>query len=287
MNNLPFLAQRLFNTPLAITPSKAEMVMAALADRFGITKLFRASGDMLAMSEFVGAEEEEPDYRHYDVVHGVAVIPISGTLVHKSGYMRPTCGMTGYDGIRANLSMALEDQSVRAIMLDIDSGGGEVSGCFDLVDAIYGARGQKPIWAVLSESAYSAAYAIASAADKVVVPRTGGTGSVGVICAHVDFSKALAKDGIAVTMIHYGARKADGNEFNPLSEEALARYQADVDKMGELFVATVARNRKLSVAKVRGTEATTFLGADGVEIGFADAVMAPDEAFRSLLAELG
>jgi len=287
MNNLPFLAQRLFNTPLAITPSKAEMVMAALADRFGITKLFRASGDMLAMSELVGAEEEEPDYRHYDVVHGVAVIPISGTLVHKSGYMRPTCGMTGYDGIRANLSMALEDQSVQAIMLDIDSGGGEVSGCFDLVDAIYGARGQKPIWSVLSESAYSAAYAIASAADKVVVPRTGGTGSVGVICAHVDFSKALAKDGIAVTMIHYGARKADGNEFNPLSEEALARYQADVDKMGELFVATVARNRKLSVAKVRGTEATTFLGADGVEIGFADAVMAPDEAFRSLLAELG
>ncbi|PLP96962.1 S49 family peptidase [Cupriavidus pauculus] len=287
MNNLPFLAQRLFNTPLAITPSKAEMVMAALADRFGITKLFRASGDMLAMSELVGAEEEEPDYRHYDVVHGVAVIPISGTLVHKSGYMRPTCGMTGYDGIRANLSMALEDQSVQAIMLDIDSGGGEVSGCFDLVDAIYGARGQKPIWSVLSESAYSAAYAIASAADKVVVPRTGGTGSVGVICAHVDFSKALAKDGIAVTMIHYGARKADGNEFNPLSEEALARYQADVDKMGELFVATVARNRKLSVAKVRGTEATTFLGVDGVEIGFADAVMAPDEAFRSLLAELG
>lgn len=287
MNNLPFLAQRLFNTPLAITPAKAEMVMAALADRFGITKLFRASGDMLAMSELVDAEEEEPDYRHYDVVHGVAVIPISGTLVHKSGYMRPTCGMTGYDGIRANLSMALEDQSVRAIMLDIDSGGGEVSGCFDLVDAIYGARGQKPIWAVLSESAYSAAYAIASAADKVVVPRTGGTGSVGVICAHVDFSKALAKDGIAVTMIHYGARKADGNEFNPLSEEALARYQADVDKMGELFVATVARNRKLSVAKVRGTEATTFLGAEGVEIGFADAVMAPDEAFRSLLAELG
>lgn len=287
MNNLPFLAQRLFNTPLAITPSKAEMVMAALADRFGITKLFRASGDMLAMSELVGAEEDEPDYRHYDVVHGVAVIPISGTLVHKSGYMRPTCGMTGYDGIRANLSMALEDQSVQAIMLDIDSGGGEVSGCFDLVDAIYGARGQKPIWSVLSESAYSAAYAIASAADKVIVPRTGGTGSVGVICAHVDFSKALAKEGIAVTMIHYGARKADGNEFNPLSDEALARYQADVDEMGELFVATVARNRELSVAKVRGTQATTFLGAAGVKIGFADAVMAPDEAFRTLLAELG
>lgn len=288
MKNLPFLAQRLFNTPLAITPAKAEMVMAALADRFGIAKLFRPSGEAVALSEFgVDGDDDAPDNRYFDVVAGVAVIPISGTLVQKSGYMRPTCGMTGYDGIRANLSMALEDSAVRAIMLDIDSGGGEVAGCFDLVDAIYSARGKKPIWAVLSESAYSAAYAIASAADKITVPRTGGTGSVGVICAHVDFSKALAKDGISVTMIHYGARKADGNEFNPLSDEALARFQGDVDEMGELFVATVARNRNISIAKVRGTQANTFLGAAGVEIGFADAVMAPDEAFRSLLAELG
>jgi signal peptide peptidase SppA len=288
MKNLPFLAQRLFNTPLAITPAKAEMVMAALADRLGITKLFRPTGQTLALSEFASDEGgDEPDYRYYEVVQGIAIIPICGTLVQKSGYMRPTCGMTGYDGVRANLSMALDDPAVRAIMLDIDSGGGEVAGCFDLVDAIYGSRGQKKIWAVLSESAYSAAYAIASACDYITVPRTGGTGSVGVICAHVDFSKALEKEGIVVTMIHYGARKADGNQFNPLSDEALARYQADVDQMGELFVKTVARNRKLSVAAVRGTQAATFLGADGVEIGFADAVMAPDEAFRSLLAELG
>lgn len=288
MKNLPFLAQRLFNCPLAITPAKAEMVMAALADQFGITKLFRASGEALAMSEFgLDKDDDEPDYCYYSVVQGIAIIPISGTLVQKSGYMRPTCGMTGYDGIRANLSMALDDSSVKAIMLDIDSGGGEVSGCFDLVDAIYNARGNKPIWAVLSEAAYSAAYAIASAADKITVPRTGGTGSVGVICAHVDFSKALAKDGITVTMIHYGDRKADGSEYNPLSKEALARFQSDVDAMGELFVSTVARNRNLSVGVVRDTQATTFLGAAGVEIGFADVVAAPDEAFRSLLAELG
>ncbi len=287
MKNLPFLAQRLFNTPLAVTPAKAEMVMAALADRFGIAKLFRPSGDVVAMSGFAMDEDDEMPDRAYNVVRGVAIIPISGTLVNKSGYLQPYSGMTGYDGIRACFSMALEDESVRAIMLDIDSGGGEVSGCFDIVDAIYNARGEKPIWAVLSESAYSAAYAIASACDKITVPRTGGTGSVGVICAHVDFSKALSKEGITVTMIHYGDRKVDGSEYVPLSSEALKRFQADVDTMGELFCDTVARNRNMSAAKVRGTQATTFLGAAGVEIGFADAVMAPDEAFRSLLAELG
>jgi len=297
MKNLPFLAQRMFNTPLAITPGKAEIVMAALADRFGIAKLFRADGQMVNLAdggscssigagdEFGGAKDSTP--RGYEVAGGVAIIPVQGTLVQKLGTLRPYSGMTGYDGIRANLSMALNDDAVRAIALDIDSPGGEVAGCFDLVDAIYRSRGDKPIHAILSESAYSAAYAVASACDKIYVPRTGGTGSVGVICMHVDFSKALTASGIAVTMIHYGARKADGHSEIPLSKEALDHYQSDIDAMGELFVETVARNRGMSASAVRNTEAGTFLGAAGVKIGFADAVMAPDEAFRSLLSELG
>ncbi|HEY9213855.1 MAG TPA: S49 family peptidase [Ancylobacter sp.] len=291
MTNYPHLAQRLFNTPLAILPSKGEMVMAALADRFGVAKLFRANG----MESKAGAWAEDEEFggpadsppRGYEVVAGVAVIPVTGTLVAKLGTMRPYSGMTGYDGLRANFSMAIDDPKVKAIAFDIDSPGGEVSGCFDLADAIYGQRGSKPIWAILSDSAYSAAYAIASACDRIVVPRTGGTGSVGVICMAVEFSKALTTAGITVNIFQYGDRKADGNEYTPLEKAARDRFQADIDEMGDLFVSTVARNRNLSKAVVRGTQATTFLGAKGVEIGFADAVMAPDEAFRSLLAELG
>ena len=286
MTNYPHLAQRLFNTPLAILPQKAEVVMAALADRFGVAKLFRGNGEFVALDSWDIDDEPAPD-RAYEVVKGIAVIPVTGTLVNKLGSLRPYSGMTGYDGIRANLSMALHDDAVRGIILDIESPGGEVAGCFDLVDDIYGARGEKPMHAVLSESAYSAGYAVASACDKVIVPRTGGTGSVGVICMHADLSRALDASGITVTIIQYGARKADGSDAVPLSKEALDRFQADVDEMGELFVDTVARNRGLSAKAVRNTQATTFLGAKGVDIGFADAVMAPNEAFRSLLAELG
>jgi ClpP class serine protease len=143
------------------------------------------------------------------------------------------------------------------------------------------------VHAILTEGAYSAAYAIASAADRILVPRTGGTGSVGVICACVDFSRALDAAGISVELITYGDRKADGNEFSPLTKEARARFQADVDTMGDLFVETVARNRGIATAKVRDTQASTYMGAKGVSIGFADAVLAPNEAFRSLLDELG
>lgn len=285
MPSYPHLAQRLFNTPLAIAPGKIEVIMAALADRFGLARLFRTDGEIIA---FEGDWEmgEPAQERPYEVVDRVAVIPVQGTLVQKLGTLAPYSGMTGYDGLRANFNMALDDNAVAAVVLDIDSPGGEVAGCFDLVDLIYAARGRKPIWAILTESAFSAAYALASACDRVIVPRTGGTGSVGVITAHVDFSQALTQAGIAVTLISYGARKADANEVSPLSREARERIQADVDTLGELFVATVARNRNLPAHRVRATQAATYLGMEGVAVGFADDVMAPDEAFGALLAQV-
>lgn len=285
MISYPHVAQRIFNTPLAISKQKAEIIIAVLRERFDIAQLVSSEGPV-ALASLDDSNEPEAVSRPYEILAGIAVIPVSGTLVHKLGTLRPYSGMTGYDGIRANLSMALADSSVKAIALDIDSPGGEVSGCFDLVDEIYEARGEKPIWSILSESAYSAAYAIASATDRIVVPRTGGTGSVGVICLHADFSKALDKAGIAVTLIQYGARKADGNEFQPISDEVLSRFQSDVDAMGDLFVETVARNRKISAKAVRSTEAGTFLGETGVSLGFADAVMSPDAALAALFAEI-
>jgi ClpP class serine protease len=78
----------------------------------------------------------------YDNVLGVAVIPICGTLVQKLGSLRPYSGMTGYDGIRQAFLTAMEDPDISGICLDIDSPGGEVAGCFDLVDVIYGSRGK-------------------------------------------------------------------------------------------------------------------------------------------------
>lgn len=285
-HRFPHLAQRLFNTPLALHPHKAEVVMAAIGERFGVMNLTRSGVSAPgALADF--DEDDEPaTYRAYAVQGRVAIIPIEGTLVQKLGTMRPYSGMTGYDGIRANLAQALDDPGVSALLLDIDSGGGEVSGLFDLVDAIYGARGEKPIWAVLDESAYSAAYAIASAADRVLIPRTGGAGSVGVICMHVDMSQALDKAGLSVTLITYGALKAQGSEMQPLEPDALARVQANIDAIGELFVSTVARNRGLPAATVRETEAGTFMGQAAVNIGFADAVASPQAALSALQAVL-
>ncbi|HDR9065487.1 TPA: S49 family peptidase [Burkholderia contaminans] len=288
------LAQRLFNTPIAIRPEKAEVIMASLAERLGVSKMMRLDGAELALAPLMLGDDDDHTLVKrgrdravgYENVGGVAVIQVDGTLVQKLGTLQPYSGMTGYDGIRQNFLTALYDPDVRAIALDIDSPGGEVAGCFDLVDTIYAARGDKPITAILNESAYSAAYAIASAADDIYVPRTGGVGSIGVISMHVDWSKALTQSGVKVTFITYGERKADGHPEIPLSDEALANFQSDIDAMGELFVETVARNRGLAASKVRDTQAATYLGERGVKLGLADAVMPPDAAFRALLGKL-
>ncbi|MFV4846636.1 S49 family peptidase [Edwardsiella tarda] len=287
--NLPHLAQRLFNTPLALHPNKADVIMAAVMDRFGITRIETS----LAMEDNDGYGYDDTRGREtrsdlgYDNVAGIAVISICGTLVQKLGSLRPYSGMTGYDGIRQAFLSALSDPDVKGICLDIDSPGGEVAGCFDLVDEIYNARGKKPIHAILTENAYSAAYAIASAADRISVPRTGGVGSVGVITMHLDWTQRIKDDGLKVTIITFGSRKAEGSPYRELSEEALAAIQHDINTMGELFVNTVARNRGISAKIIKNTQAACFMAADGVELGLADEVCPPDAAFRNLLQVTG
>jgi ClpP class serine protease len=286
------IATGLFNSTLALLPSAASLALQLLERSVGMAADGGAASDNGAGDEWGlprGARDERN--RPYDVVAGVAVIRIHGVLIQRLGWLwhyGDLFGVSGYDRIRLQLLQALQDPEVDAIAFDIDSPGGEVAGCFDLVDTIYAARGIKPIAAILGESAYSAAYAIASAVDpgRLWVPRTGGTGSVGVIYVHLSIAEWLSKTGIQPTLVTKGAFKGEGSEMLELSDGARDRLQADVTAVGKLFDATVARNRGISAADVAKTEAGTFLGAAGVDIGFADAVAAPDAAFRALLKQL-
>ena len=254
---------RFINAPLAMRAADAEYLIITLEEHAFVV-------DDVAVS---------PSNRPYDVIAGIAVIPIQGILTNDAWSW---FGST-YPRIRSSFQTALVDPEVKAIALDIDSPGGEVAGCFDLADDIYAARGPKPIMSIVDESAFSAAYALACAADKIVVPRTGGTGSIGVVAMHTDLTKALDQMGVKITTVQFGARKTEQYPTTALSDEARARMQVEVDQLGEMFVGMVARNREISAARVRNTEAGTFLGDAGVKAGLADAVASPQEAFAALL----
>ena len=182
----------------------------------------------------------------------------------------------------------MADPTVRGVILDVDSPGGEVGGLFDLVEQIGAikAASDKPLWAVANEGALSAAYAIASAADRLYVTRTGEVGSVGVVAVHVDESGADAKAGLAWTFVFAGEQKVDGNAHEPLSERARATIQADVDRLYAEFCGLVAANRGMSSEAVRGTKAAIYRGELAIRAGLADRVGTLDLAIAEMAAEL-
>ncbi|WP_019236994.1 S49 family peptidase, partial [Wolbachia pipientis] len=150
--------------------------------------------------------------------------------------------------------------------------GGEVNGVFDLADFIYESRLKKRIVALANDDAYSAAYAIASSAEKVFVSRTSGVGSIGVIASHIDQSGFDEKQGIKYTTIFAGSRKNDLNPHEPINSEGLKSLREEIDRLYEMFVQLIERNRNLSIEAIKSTEAGLYFGKNAVDIGFADGI---------------
>jgi len=274
MTLLPHLAARLFGVPLAIHRPKLDVILAVLGPRVGLSDLAAAPGYTPPTRAMSGSPP------------GVAVIPIHGTLVRRTVGLEADSGLTSYTGLAAQLDAAIGNPEVSAILLDIDSPGGESGGVFGLADRIRAACQIKPVWAVANDMAFSAAYALASAASRVYVSRTGGVGSIGVIAMHVDQSEKDAQDGVHYTAVFAGDRKNDLNPHEPISSEAHAFLKAEVNRIYGLFVETVARHRGIETSAVRDTEAGLFFGQAAVAMGLADAVGTFDDALAQLLASL-
>lgn len=294
----PQIAQRVFHTPLLAAPTKAAAFIMGLGPRL-----------VGAEVEVVGAEASPEAFRRarasllderleegmrsgrlgaYRVRDGIAVIPVTGALIHRGGWIGNSSGQTSYEGLAAQIEMAASDGMVRGVALEIDSHGGEVAGCFSLADQIRELREKKPVWAFISDHAFSAAYAIASQATRIVMPRTGGAGSIGVICMHADKSALLEQMGVQVTVISAGAHKADGNPYAPLPESVRADLQAEMEQLRSIFAETVGAGRgaKLTAEAALATEARCLIGADAVEAGLADEIANPREAFEAFADDL-
>ena len=205
----------------------------------------------------------------YAIIDGVALIEISGGLTYRA-YSWWT---TSYLDIRDSFRAAIADERTTSVLFLVDSPGGEVAGLFDLVDEIYQARGTKPIIAIADETAFSAAYAIASAADEVYLPATAQVGSIGVIAIHVDQSGYDKNWGFRYTAIYAGDRKNDFNPHEPLKADGKEVLQAHVDKLYNMLTAVIARNRSMTQAAVIATQAGFYLGAAAVTAGLADGTM--------------
>lgn len=274
---LSHLATHLYGAPLLLHRSKLDTILGVLGHRIGLNRETYIQLPMDGPNEALDIEDSVP---------GVAVIPICGTLVKRTMGLEAQSGLVSYTSIASQVASAVADPAVQAILLDIDSSGGESSGVFDLADAIYASREAKPIWAVANDSCFSAAYAIASAADRVFVTRTGGVGSIGVIALHVDQSVSDTNEGLTYTAICAGAHKNDLTPHAPLADGAKAALQGEVNRIYSLFTQTVARNRGCSASFVAATDAALFFGPDAVAAGLADGVASYAEVLNQLTQSL-
>ena len=256
---LPHLAARLFGTPLLVHRAKLDVILAVLGERLNLAA--PAADLAIPVPRVTPAQPS-----------GIAVIPIHGTLVKRVLGMEAASGLTSYGGIAQEIDAALADPLVQGILLDIDSPGGEASGSFELARQIRHAATQKPVWAVANDAAYSAAYALAASAQRLIVTETGGVGSIGVIALHIDQSAKDAQEGYRYTAVTAGAHKNDFSPHHPLSDEAKAELQAEVDRLYGLFVEHVTAMRSLNADAVRATEAGLYFGANAITAGLADAV---------------
>ena len=226
-------------------------------------------------SAVIGGSDEE---------RRIAILPIYGVLMPRSNILIEMSGGASVAQLSAAFADAVNDESVAAIVLDVDSPGGSVGGIPEFGAQIMAARGSKPITAVADTDAFSAAYWLATQADDLSISPSGRVGSVGVFSEHENWAKFWEETGMEHTYVHYGENKVGGNEFEPLSDHEREQMQSMVDYYGRLFDQAVAKGRGVTTTAVRESfgQGDIFPAADAVKLKMADQIETLGEAIDRL-----
>ncbi len=269
------------NAPWALEPRKHQQLVAIYSAYVGGEKI-----DLQAIEAQLGKPLQNEE-QGYDIVDGVAVVPIHGVTAKKMNLFSRISGGASTQLIARDLRQAQDDPRVHAILLDIDSPGGSVDGTQALADTVFAMRsGPKQVVAWADGMMTSAAYWIGAAASKVYISGdTVITGSIGVAMQHVDVSKANEKYGVTVTDIYAGKYKRIASENKPLSPEGHAALQEMVDAIYSVFVDAVARSRGTDTEAVlkNMADGRLFVGKAAINAGLVDGVATFDAAIASLL----
>jgi signal peptide peptidase SppA len=229
---------------------------------------------------FDRVEEAEPFLR----VGDVAVIPVKGPLVNSDSAFLAFFGITTYPSIRRAMVAAATDPSIHKILLDVNSGGGSVSGVVDTAKLISRIHDKvKPVVAFSDGAMASAAYWLGCSAGQVFCSSTAVVGSIGVIMTHVEQTARMEKDGFKPTVIRAGKFKALANPLEVLTDSARSQVQAQLDEVYKVFVTHVADARGVSYeAADKFSQGREYVGAQAVEAGLVEGIAAFDELLSKL-----
>jgi len=213
------------------------------------------------------------------VIDGVARIVIDGPIYRYASFFTRYSGGVTAEALGKDFASALADPAVGAILMVIDSPGGEAIAINELADTIYASRGRKPIGAYIEGYGASAAYWIASAADLVAVDDSALVGSIGTIFGVPDPSKRASP---IITIVSSQSPKKRVDVTTP---EGRAVMQQMADDLTEVFIAKVMRHRGLSRQQILDLEGGMRIGQQAIDAGLADRIGAEDLLIRELAAK--
>jgi len=269
----------ILNAPWAIEPAKLHEIQAIYATHLRGDKI-----DIAAVEQRLGRPlANEP--KRYEILDGVAVLPIEGVLAKRANLFMQISGGCSMQMAERDLRDALADPHVHSIILSIDSPGGTVDGTQTLANAVRAGQAIKPIVTLASGTMASAAYWIGSAAQAAYISdATTNVGSIGVVAKHVDVSRAEEQSGVKTTEIYAGKFKRIASQHAPLTEEGRQSIQDAVDYTYSLFVQAVAEQRGVTTEKVLNdmADGRVFIGQQAIDAGLVDGVSTLD----ALVAQL-
>lgn len=211
---------------------------------------------------------------------GIAIIHVDGALSYRSNWLSYYFDEDTYNSIEAAFDECLADESVKGIVFDINSPGGEVNGCADLADKIFNARGSKPYGIVARTGGMmcSAAYWLGSSCEKVYTASNGTLGSIGVLCAFTNFSKSIVETTVVVSDL--SPNKAP----SPDDPKGLQLIKEELNSLAEVFINAVARNRGTTAEDVKQNygQGGVFIGDKAVAANLADGVMSLDDVCEEM-----
>ena len=241
---------------------------------------FPAAGPQMAMPD--------RDAAPLNIAGTVAIVPLQGVITARPLRLFEAMGWTtSGETLRQSLAAAIANPDASAVVIDVLSPGGTVTGISEasqLLSAIRGAS-NKPIVAVSNYLCASAAYWLACAAShQIVAPLSGETGSIGVYSLHVDFSAFLDQEGVKYTWVSAGRYKTEGNPTEPLADTAAEFMQRVVDYWYEAFVSAVAKGRRTTATAVRSGygEGRVLAGEMALGAGLVDRIETLPQAIERL-----
>lgn len=265
MNSKKKLCHRVLSfidkTPWAIKPDALEKIIAIANRSYSDPQLVAAIKS--EQSLLIPESNDNSD---------IAIIDIFGPIFTRADLFSNVSGAASLDSLERRLDEALYDDSVRAIILRIDSPGGEVTGTHEFANYVAEACKIKTVVAYVHGMACSAAYWIASATSHIYVDKTAILGSIGVVAAWTDDSKSRTAAGL--TDYEVVSSQSPKKRLDPKLDEGRAELQKQIDGLADIFIDDVAAFRDVSRNTVLTNfgQGSTFLADEAIKLGMADSV---------------